>query len=232
MNYHISRNGQQTDGLTELDIRTRLNNGELSPNDLCWAEGMSEWKPVGAVFSTTQAPAAFPSSMPPAPSLNPYAPPQAELRPLAAGGAPLAGLGQRLGAALVDGLFGGIIAIPFIIASAMMDGMDPDLGDSIPSTAMALMGVGGVLALVLIIYNLMLLSTKGQTIGKKILGIRITNYQNDGNPGFVKAVLLRVIVNGVIGFIPLYGLIDICCIFGQERRCIHDVIAGTRVVQC
>lgn len=232
MNYHISRNGQQTDGLTELDIRSRLNSGELSPNDLCWAEGMSEWKPVGTVFSTTQATPAFPSSMPPAPSLNPYAPPQAELRPLAAGGAPLAGLGQRLGAALVDGICGGILAIPFIIASAMTDSMDPELADGIPATVMALMGVGGILAVVLIIYNLMLLSTKGQTIGKKILGIRITNYQNDGNPGFVKAVLLRVIVNGVIGFIPLYGLIDICCIFGQERRCIHDVIAGTRVVQC
>lgn len=231
MNYHISRNGQQSDGLTELDIRTRLNSGELSPNDLCWTEGMAEWQPIGMVFPVAQAPTAYPSSIPAAPTLNPYAPPQAELRPLAAAGTPLAGLGQRLGATLVDGLFGMIAAAPFFVASVLMENTNPEI-DGIPSTALSLMGVGGVLALGLMIYNIVLLSTKGQTIGKKILGIRISNYQDNGNPGFVKAVLLRGIVNGILGFIPLYGLVDICFIFGQERRCIHDLIASTRVVQC
>jgi uncharacterized RDD family membrane protein YckC len=32
-------------------------------------------------------------------------------------------------------------------------------------------------------------------------------------------------------FIPLYGLIDVLLIFGSERRCIHDYLAGTKVVE-
>ena len=43
-------------------------------------------------------------------------------------------------------------------------------------------------------------------------------------------VLLRVVVNGLLGFIPLYGVVDILFIFREDRRCIHDLIAGTVVV--
>jgi hypothetical protein len=38
-------------------------------------------------------------------------------------------------------------------------------------------------------------------------------------------------LNGLLGIIPFYGFVDVLFIFGQERRCLHDLIAGTRVVQ-
>jgi len=45
-------------------------------------------------------------------------------------------------------------------------------------------------------------------------------------------VLLRSWVNGLIGLVvPFYGLVDILFIFGSERRCLHDLIAGTVVVK-
>ncbi|MEA2700447.1 MAG: hypothetical protein QOI66_4718, partial [Myxococcales bacterium] len=46
--------------------------------------------------------------------------------------------------------------------------------------------------------------------------------------------LLRGVVNGIISAIPylggLYALVDALFIFRDDRRCIHDLIAGTRVI--
>jgi hypothetical protein len=38
-------------------------------------------------------------------------------------------------------------------------------------------------------------------------------------------------VNGLLGIIPLYGIIDLLFIFGQRRQCIHDLIADTIVIK-
>ena len=54
---------------------------------------------------------------------------------------------------------------------------------------------------------------------------------------FVTGVLLRVWITGVLGSFVLswigclFWIIDSCMIFGQERRCLHDHIASTRVVE-
>ena len=66
-------------------------------------------------------------------------------------------------------------------------------------------------------------------------GVRIVMYENGKLPGFVNGWLLRSFVPGLIGQVPyvggLFSLVDILCIFGEERRCIHDMIAGTKVVE-
>ena len=89
--------------------------------------------------------------------------------------------------------------------------------------------------LALLVIQIYLLSTCGQTLGKKLLGIRIVSFDDETNPGFVKAFLLRVVVNGLIGAVPLvggvYSLVDACFIFRDDQRCIHDIIAGTKVVK-
>lgn len=225
MTYHISRQGQQLGQLTEEDIRSRLQRGELSPADLCWKEGMSNWQPLGQTLPNNQPP-----SIPTA-STSPYAPPSANLAmPVNyLGRANLATLGQRLGAFLADLGLMLVACSPLFVGAGMLD--QPN-DTSEPSTlGLVLIGLGCLILFGLLLYNVILLSTKGQSLGKKILGIRIVNYEDDNNPGFVKAVLLRIAVNKLIAIIPLYGLVDICAIFGQERRCIHDLIAGTRVVQ-
>lgn len=234
MNYHISRNGQQLGPLPESEVRSLLQRGEISPTDLCWAEGMPDWKPVGQTLtplaSESVTPPAYNPAVP-APAHNPYAAPRADLgRPLPSDQVPLASLGQRLGASILDVIVAMIGAIPFGIGTGMMEEAQQRGEES--STGLILLGIGGLVLLGLFIYTLVLLSTKGQTIGKKMLGIRIANYADGGNPGFVKAFLLRGVVNGLIGIVPFYSLVDICFIFGQERRCIHDLIAGTKVVQC
>jgi len=71
----------------------------------------------------------------------------------------------------------------------------------------------------------------GQTIGKKIVNIRIVSVETGQNAGIVRSWVLRTWVNSLLWMIPIYALMDILFIFRQDRRCIHDLIAGTRVVK-
>lgn len=229
MAYHIARENQQLGQFGEGEIRMKLSTGEFLATDLCWTDGMTDWKPLGQVLGQSGA-------VPPVVTeVNPYAPPTVEqsYRPVERyASAPLATLGQRLGAALLDGLAGFVAVLPMVV-SIVTEGVTSEGEMKEPN--MMLLGLTGVLFLTLLIINLIFLVKRGQTIGKRIVGIRIVGLENDSNPGGVKTVLLRGIVNGIIGALPLigplYSIADILFIFGQERRCLHDLIAGTRVVQ-
>ncbi len=141
----------------------------------------------------------------------------------------LASLGSRLGASLVDGAcVAGIYLMFFLMAgSSGLSGIDESaMGASLFFLVAAI--------IVLCIIQIYLLTTCGQTIGKKVVGIRIVSYPDGEASGFLKNVLMRGFVNGLISAIPLvgsiYAFVDILFIFGQERRCLHDMIASTKVV--
>lgn len=225
MDYHIARNNQQLGQFDEATVRVKLSSGEFQPEDLCWTEGMAEWQALGKVMAQSEVVAAAPTY-----EANPYAPPtvqQTYREAVKPTGAPLATLGERLGAALLDGVIVAVGYLPLIMGSSSVDAEGNTTGEG----SALLMGFGGLILLGLIIVNVVLLVKRGQTIGKRLVGIRIVDKDSDVNPGPVKTILLRAIVNGLIGLIPLYGLVDVLFIFGRERRCIHDLIAGTRVVQ-
>ncbi len=74
-----------------------------------------------------------------------------------------------------------------------------------------------------------LISTQGQTIGKKMFMIRIVSCSGR-LPGFVQGVILRNWLRALLSFIPFFALIDLVFVLGDSRRCIHDLLAGTRVV--
>jgi len=148
---------------------------------------------------------------------NPYAAPVAAGPwALATVDEPLADRGTRLAARFVDGgLYLGSLGV-----GAAGFAVGP------------MFGVGFVIMalLALVVYQWVLISSEGQSLGKKWLGIRII--KTDGSlPGFVHGVLLRSWVMQVAaGVIPFVGLIDALLIFSDDRRCLHDHIAGTRVV--
>jgi uncharacterized RDD family membrane protein YckC len=90
-----------------------------------------------------------------------------------------------------------------------------------------------ILCLAVLVYQWYLISNTGQTLGKKWLGIKIVKM--DGSEvNFVSGVILREWVLVAVSFIPFIGrfisLIDSVMIFGQQRRCLHDNIAGTKVI--
>ncbi|MCB1278504.1 RDD family protein [Prosthecobacter sp.] len=229
--YHIARDSQQLGVFSEQDVQSGLASGSILASDLLWAEGMADWQPVSSKFG---APAFAPPAAVAQPAgFNPYAAPIANVAvPTTGQGITLASLGQRLGAVMLDGLIQVVVLLPLIIPAGMMDnksGGEPSMGMIIS------MAVGGIGLLALLIYNLVLLGTRGQTLGKKIVGTRIAIFPGGEKPGFAKAFLVRSFVVGIIGAIPLLGplfsLVDICCIFRADHRCIHDMMAGTHVIE-
>jgi uncharacterized RDD family membrane protein YckC/DNA-directed RNA polymerase subunit RPC12/RpoP len=132
---------------------------------------------------------------------------------------------KRLRGAFLD--FGVVLLvglIPFGIAVYIGSGQK---GSSLASIFI-LIGMLGLLGTA--VANLYLLATQGQSIGKLLLKMQVVDYENGGPAGFVKVFLLRGVVNGILGIVPFYGLVDLCFIFGEEHRCLHDLIAGTKVV--
>jgi len=67
------------------------------------------------------------------------------------------------------------------------------------------------------------------------MGIRIVRFENGGNPGFVKAFLLRSLLPSLIATLPYLGqpfwLINTLFICRTDRRCIHDILANTVVIK-
>jgi uncharacterized RDD family membrane protein YckC len=156
---------------------------------------------------------------------NPYAPPRATVLDIPSLGAlSLAGRGTRLGAALLDGVFMMLIGVPIFIGGLLSGGSDDK----------TMLVVGGVLGLTAFIvwawFTIRLLMANGQTIAKKLLGIKII--RTDGSAAsFSRILWLRGFVNGLIGIVPFYGLIDLLFIFSEERQCLHDKLADTMVVE-
>jgi uncharacterized RDD family membrane protein YckC len=93
------------------------------------------------------------------------------------------------------------------------------------------MGLGALGSLAVICYQLYLLSTIGQTLCKRWLGIKVV--RSDGSPvDLGRLILLRNIVPSLINSAcGLFFLVDALFIFTDERRCLHDQIADTIVVK-
>ncbi|WP_197468815.1 RDD family protein, partial [Alcanivorax sp. HI0083] len=78
-----------------------------------------------------------------------------------------------------------------------------------------------------------LLFNRQQTIGKTILNMRIVGMEQDNVPAG-KLYGLRYLVFHVLAQLPgvnLIMIVDPLLIFRSDRRCLHDHLAGTRVIQ-
>jgi uncharacterized RDD family membrane protein YckC len=166
-----------------------------------------------------------------APPVNRYAPPRAAVRDVAEFSVNIpADRGTRLGATILDGIiFGVMVYAPLLVVVAA-----GEAAAETPDTANTLLAVGGVLAVIGFIawtwLTILYVKRNGQSIGKKITGIKVV--RSDGSPSSLGRIFwMRNFVNGLIGIIPLYALVDILFIFGEERRCLHDKIADTIVVE-
>ncbi|MDR0184791.1 RDD family protein [Lysobacter arvi] len=90
-----------------------------------------------------------------------------------------------------------------------------------------------VCLIALFVYWCVLMHRDGQSIGKRVMGMRIV--RTDGSrAGLGRMIVLRYFVPGLIGAIPYVGwvfsLANPLWIFGEERRCLHDLICDTMVV--
>jgi uncharacterized RDD family membrane protein YckC len=161
-------------------------------------------------------------------TINPYAAPGV---PVAAALPPplphvachtLAGRGERLLATIIDRLLYLACWIPLLV-TVIAQGREAIW----LSLALGFLAMAG-----LFIYNLMLLGDSGQTLGKRWLRIRIV--RTDGSDADLgRLFALRMFLPWLLGFFlgPFFVLPDLLCIFGDEKRCLHDMMAGTVVVE-
>jgi uncharacterized RDD family membrane protein YckC len=169
----------------------------------------------------------------PAAAVDPYRAPMAavtDVRPFAPA-TELARRFTRLAAQILDGLiYGGAVLVGMVPLIFFGAGATPPNEDTFMGVFLGLMLlVGGAIFVV----NLYFLHRDGQTLGKKALKIRIVR-TNDERSSLGRIFALRMLVPGVIGAVPIVGsffpIVDSLFIFGEQRRCIHDYLADTKVV--
>jgi len=164
------------------------------------------------------------------PPLDPYAPPSAHVAaPLYDTGyeAPLAERGSRFVAQLLNGL----VTLP----GGILIGMGIAFAEESSLQHFGIIGsiAGAIYLIGLLVINLRLLSSQGQSLGKKWARVRVVRL--DGTPASLGRLIgLRYIVTTLLGMMPFVGgifsLADLLFIFRGDRRCIHDLIADTKVV--
>ena len=75
---------------------------------------------------------------------------------------------------------------------------------------------------------------KGQTLGKALFYIRVVSVSNHKILPLWQIFLVRYLPVSMVLLIPLVGnliyIFDSLCIFRRDKRCLHDWVAGTRVV--
>ncbi|MEF2965373.1 RDD family protein [Paenibacillus sp. M1] len=126
-----------------------------------------------------------------------------------------AGFWIRLGASLLDGI---IVGIPLAILSYIFTGNSDD---------------NVVTNLISFLYTLLLpVMWEGYTIGKRICGVKIRKVSDHSPPG-IGTMLMRNVVAGLI-YTFTFGIALIVSAFmvglREDKRSIHDFIAGTEVV--
>lgn len=163
---------------------------------------------------------------------NPYQPPTAALPdspPLQEGEPSLASRGQRLGGAMLDGVIMLALIMPLQWAAGMFDkwpNVQPSWSEQLLWNAIGFC--------ILLLVQSYFWATRSQSIGKIAAGTKIVTL--DGERASVGHIILRrVIPLTLLTAIPFVGQwlpsLDALLIFRKDRRCLHDHIAGTRVVR-
>ena len=133
---------------------------------------------------------------------------------------------KRLAGSFIDGLL--LFFLPFLVGDLLAFGIRGeasfDNGDPFR--------IGGV-GLMLLVHTI-LVSVRGQSIGKFLLGMQIRRTDDDNLPGFLHGILLRAFLPSVVAWLPGLGVIftfvNPLFIFGEDKQCLHDKFARTKVL--
>jgi uncharacterized RDD family membrane protein YckC len=158
---------------------------------------------------------------------NPYAAPDSDVS--VAETTELASRGARFGGAMIDALIGGLIVYPLMYVSGFLDKSMAGTVTTMEAIGFAIVSFLGFLAL-----HGYLLAKHGQTIGKRLVKTRIVSVEDGAILPFGKVIALRYLPISIATQIPvvgvLLGFVDALFVFRNDRRCVHDLIAGTKVV--
>jgi len=137
---------------------------------------------------------------------------------------------SRLGASIIDSLIMIVLVIPVMFLTGGFDQISnpEDQPSLLYNLAIAIAAI-----VVFVAVNFKLLTSNGQTIGKKAVGIKIVTMQ-DELPSLKENLLKRYAVYFIPGQVPIIGqifsLVNVLFIFKADQRCIHDLVGDTKVV--
>lgn len=141
----------------------------------------------------------------------------------------LAGRGRRFIATAIDCVLVPIVALALMLVTGVLEHAEDFIGAK-PLWRGLLLGLSSYLLL-----NGWLLWQRGQTIGKAVMGIAIVGNADGARLPLWKLLLARgpfflatyAIVLGPLALLPV---LDCAFIFRKDRRCLHDLVSGSRVV--
>jgi len=222
MKWHYSHDGTQQGPVTEDEIKGMISAGSVKPSDLVWCDGMAGWEPVSSV-----------AELMPAANTNELA---AHAAPVAAASMSAyvedstlsqavvySGFWRRVAASLIDSVILGVVGaiLGIVLGVAMVSGGTDDT-EVVELT-------GNVVSIFLgwLYYALMESSSKQATIGKMVMGIKVTDLE--GNQiSFARAsgrhfgkIISSLIL--AIGYLMM--------LWTEKKQTLHDKMAGCLVVK-
>ena len=142
----------------------------------------------------------------------------------------LASRWERLFAGVIDAVLFGAPA--FLATKYLGLWVVPARHGPAPTEALISMAAFGFISYAVI--NFYLLHRFGQSFGKMVVGIKIVDLDNN-KPSAIRILLIRQLPSFLLHPVPFagnaYQMLDMLMIFGPAKRCIHDYLAGTKVVK-
>lgn len=251
MQIYLARNNQQAGPYTLEQVNQMLASQQILLTDLAWHEGMTEWKALGEL---TQGKLVYQPIGYSAPVINTNSSTNETIRQIRVEPKihELASIQSRALAKIIDLLLWlPIAAIPSFffnesqykqlfelqkqmqsaeVASTKAAELQHQLFTLIPIEAWHSMLAYVVIMLAI---QAFLLTKYGQSIGKKIVGIKIVDAESNGKVNLTRIFLLRSVVFIILNllFMPISTIIDYAFALGQKRQALHDKIARTKVIK-
>lgn len=230
--WYIGRNGSKVGPLSSAQVRQMVSRGEIGPADLIWKSGMEQWVPCSTVKGLFSGSGNLvpESSLKSVATNTSYADQSKGVRDLddrkqSAGSLVYADFFPRVGAALLDGIFVGLMGcLPTIGVAVLVmvnAGNNPQDQDA---AAAAINICNNLIALVVgCIYSVTLDSSSKQgTWGKQIMGLKVTDLSGH-----------RISVGRAFGrFFARYlsactcGIGFLLPLFTEKRQTLHELICG------
>lgn len=230
MEVWIGRDGERHGPYTESDVREWLRTGKVSPDDLGWYQGMTDWKPLSSLFP--EEPPALDRA---------YSPPKAPLQTAPDRQQSLtdyAGFWKRVAAYIIDSI---VLWIPNMLlgrlmgANAAQQVLMQNMQGADPHAALAAYGAfySAMLPMMMVqlviawLYFAVCESSSWQaTLGKLAIGIRVVDLQGN-RISFLRATG-RHFAKILSGMILLIGYLMVA--FTERKQGLHDMIASTLVL--
>jgi uncharacterized RDD family membrane protein YckC len=253
--WYFVKNGERVGPLERAELDARVRSGEVGSETLVWTVGMGAWMRAGAVTELGLPPP------PPRPADadgrgareadeveeeegNATARYATEAEPMDAermlrerleqatvrgGGMDYAGFGVRLAAKLVDLVifYGMGLIVQGVVAAVGFDGVVPHMLDDWEEWARFALIAGPINLVVVLAYSVYFIRRYEATPGKRLLGLRVV--RADGGRVGVGRVIGRHFAEQVSTLTFFAGYV--MAAFDEEKRTLHDMMCGTRVVR-